>query len=109
MMDCVHFWMKSMKCVIHALSLEGETCWLIYLLDTLDITPNLRGSITVWLTSCLICLVWAALLMLNEQQFYLFGQIQTRSAIQWYVVSVLCNGIFKTWSSEIKICFKLEW
>jgi len=32
----------------------------------------LRGSITVHPTSCL-----AALLMLNEQQFNLFGQIQT--------------------------------
>ena len=31
----------------------------------------------VWLTSCLFCLDSAALLVLNEQQFYLFGQIQT--------------------------------
>ena len=38
---------------------------------------NLRGSITVLLTSCLFCLDSAALLMLNEQQIYLFGQIQT--------------------------------
>ena len=35
------------------------------------------GSITVHLTSCLFCLDSAALLMMNEQQFYLFGQIQT--------------------------------
>ena len=31
----------------------------------------------VWLTSCLFCLDSAALLKLNEQQFYLFVQIQT--------------------------------
>ena len=36
----------------------------------------LKGSITVWLTSYLFCLDSAAFLMLNEQQFYLFGQIQ---------------------------------
>ena len=35
------------------------------------------GSITVGLTSCLFCLNSAALLMLNEQQFYSFEQIQT--------------------------------
>ena len=34
---------------------------------------NLRGSITVRLTSCWFCLDSAALLMLNKQQFYLFG------------------------------------
>ena len=38
---------------------------------------NLRESITVPLSSCLFCLDSAALLMLNEKQFYLFGQIQT--------------------------------
>ena len=38
---------------------------------------NLRGSITVRVTSCLFCLDSAALLMFDEQQFYLFGQIQT--------------------------------
>ena len=38
---------------------------------------SLEGSITVWLTSCLFRLDSADLLMLNEQQFYLFGQIQT--------------------------------
>ena len=31
----------------------------------------------VWLTCCLVCLDSAALLMMNEQQFYLFDQIQT--------------------------------
>ena len=35
------------------------------------------GSITVQLTSCLFSLDSAALLMLNEQQFYLFCHIQT--------------------------------
>ena len=35
------------------------------------------GSITVQLTSWLFCLELAALLKLNEQQFYLFCQIQT--------------------------------
>ena len=36
----------------------------------------LRGSTTVRLTSSLFCLDSAALLMLNEKQFYLLGQIQ---------------------------------
>ena len=34
-------------------------------------------SITVQLTYCLFCVDSAALLMLNEQQFYVFGKIQT--------------------------------
>ena len=38
---------------------------------------NIRGSINVRLTSCLFCLDSAALLKLNEQQIYLFRQIQT--------------------------------
>ena len=36
-----------------------------------------RGSITVQLTSYLFCVDSAALPMLNEQQFYLLGQIKT--------------------------------
>ena len=44
-----------------------------------------RGSITVLLTSCFICLVSAALLMLNEQQIYLFSQIQAnQTGVQSY-------------------------
>ena len=35
------------------------------------------GRITVLLTSSLFCLDSAALLLLNEPQIYLFGQIQT--------------------------------
>ena len=35
-----------------------------------------RGSITVWLTSCSTGLYSAALLILNQQQIYLFGEIQ---------------------------------
>ena len=35
------------------------------------------GSITVWLTSCLFCLDSTALPTSIEQQFNLFGQIQT--------------------------------
>ena len=38
---------------------------------------NIKGNTTVRSTSCLFCLVSAALFMLNEQQFYPFGQIQT--------------------------------
>ena len=38
---------------------------------------NFRGSITVQLTSCLSCKDSAALLLLNEQKFYSFGQILT--------------------------------
>ena len=38
---------------------------------------NIWGSITLWLTFCLFCLNSAALLKLNEEQLYLFGQIQT--------------------------------
>ena len=37
----------------------------------------MRESFTVQLTSCLFGWHSAALLMLNEQQFYLFGHIQT--------------------------------
>ena len=37
----------------------------------------LRGSISVQLTSCLFYLDSSAFLMFNEEQFYLFGQIQT--------------------------------
>ena len=40
-------------------------------------TYFLRGSINVWLTSCSLYLDSAALLVLNLQQIYLFGQIQT--------------------------------
>ena len=42
---------------------------------------NLRGSITVQLTSSLTGLDSAALLVLNEQQFYLFCQIQTSQTV----------------------------
>ena len=42
-----------------------------------QVNNKLRGSITVRLTSCLFRLDSAALLMLNKQQFYLFGQTQT--------------------------------
>ena len=40
---------------------------------------NLRGNITVWLTSCLFCLDSVALLILNEHQLYLFDEIRTKS------------------------------
>ena len=41
--------------------------------DILTENTNLlcKGSITVWLTSCLICLLSSALLMTNEQHIYL--------------------------------------
>ena len=39
--------------------------------------PNLRGRITVQLTSYLIFLDSAGMLMLKEHQFDFFGQIQT--------------------------------
>ena len=42
-----------------------------------SVNTNLRGDITVPLTSCLFCLDSLALLMLNEQQFDMFDQIQT--------------------------------
>ena len=38
---------------------------------------QLKGSIIVQLNSCLFCLNSAALLMFNDQQFYLFSQFQT--------------------------------
>ena len=49
---------------------------------TLEVPPeniNLRGIITVWLTSCLFCLDSAAFLMLS--QLYLFSQIQTSQTV----------------------------
>ena len=71
---------------------------------------NIRGSITVQLTSCLFCLDSAALLMLNEQQFFLLGQTQTSSTGgQRYSdtlplkVSVLC-----TWTS-VSADFDTTW
>ena len=41
------------------------------------LTYFVKGSITVRLTSCFICLDSAALFMLNEHKNYLFGQIET--------------------------------
>ena len=70
--------------------------WSLTYLYLMTVNTNLKGSITEWLTSCLFCLGSAALLMLNEQQFYLFGQIQTSPTDgQLYsdtspMVSVLC-------------------
>ena len=37
---------------------------------------NFRGSITLQLTSCLLCLDSAALLMLNDLQFYFFKPVK---------------------------------
>jgi len=50
---------------------------------------NINLSITVRLTSYLFCLASAALLLLNEQQFYLLGQKQTSQTGGQPVVSVL--------------------
>ena len=53
---------------------------------------NLRGRITVQLTFILISFESAALVRLNEQQFYLFGQIQTSQAAgQPYCDTSLCG------------------
>ena len=61
--------------------------WSLTYLYLMTVNTNLKGSITEWLTSCLFCLGSAALLMLNEQQFYLFGQIQTsQTGGQQYVI-----------------------
>ena len=40
-------------------------------------THFVRESISVWLTSCFTCLDSVALLILNQQQIYFFGQIST--------------------------------
>ena len=45
--------------------------------DCQSIKTNLRGSITIWLTSCLLGFDSATLLLLNLQQLYLFVQIKT--------------------------------
>ena len=46
---------------------------------------NLRGSITVWLTSCLFCLESAVLLMLTVLLVLSnTNQSNWRSAVQWY-------------------------
>ena len=66
------------------------------ILEQIPENINFRGSITAKLTSSLFWLVSAALLILNEKQFYLFGQIQTsQTGGQQYngtspMVSVLC-------------------
>ena len=49
----------------------------LIILNQKTLTYFVRGSISVWLTSCLIRLDSAALLYSNDQQIYLFGQIQT--------------------------------
>ena len=41
------------------------------------LTYFIRGSITEWLASCMTGLDSAALLMINQQQIYLFSQNQT--------------------------------
>ena len=41
------------------------------------LTYFIRGSITVWLTSCFSCLDSTGLTMLNWQQIYLFGRFPT--------------------------------
>ena len=57
---------------------------------------NLRGNITVWLTSCLFCLDSVALLILNEHQLYLMKyepvkQEVRRTLILPPMVNVLCR------------------
>ena len=48
-------------------------------------TQFLRESMSLQLTSCFIALDSAALLMLNEQQIYLTGQIQaSQTGGLWY-------------------------
>ena len=51
---------------------EASFCW-----TDIPESTNWMGNITVQLTSCLFCFKLTALFKLNEQQFYLFGQIQT--------------------------------
>ena len=54
---------------------------------------------TVWLTSCLLCLDSATFVKLNEQQFYLFGQTQTsQTGGQPYSSDTFPNG-------ECSLCF----
>ena len=59
----------------------------IYLLHLCQCDPFYKGltmgSITAGLTTCLFCLESAALLMLNEQQFYLFGAVQWHIPLWW--------------------------
>ena len=47
----------------------------------IPVNANLRGRITVQLTSCLFYLGSAALLKLKEYRFYLFGQILTSQTV----------------------------
>ena len=57
---------------------EGEISKLeLSITSTKAENTNLRESITVFLASCLFWLDSAAVLLLNEQQFFLFGQIQS--------------------------------
>ena len=56
---------------------ECSVTWLDYFWNVSAENTNLRWSLTVRLTSCVVCLDSAALFLFNEQQFYLFGQIQT--------------------------------
>ena len=56
--------------------MKGERKCSSSCLNQRTFTYFVTGSITVRLTSCFICLVSAALLLLNEEHIYLFGQIQ---------------------------------
>ena len=78
---------------------------------------DIRGSITQYPTSCLFCLDSSALLMVNEQKFYLFGQIQTSQTGGQLYSDTYPNGecsLFKTafYSSKInshlRSCTKMK-
>ena len=92
----------------------GQSCWVRPVQTSCNLLrlyskilgrqTNLRGSITVRLTK--LCLDSAALLMLNEQQqLFLFSQIQTsQTGCQPYsdlppMVSFVCSGNFAVFQS----------
>ena len=52
---------------------------------------NFKGSIAVWLTSCLFCLDSAALLMLNKQHFYLTHHSYTRGKFRCSKVMIVSS------------------
>ena len=58
----------------------------------------IRGSNTVWLTSCSTGLDSADLLMFNQRQIYLFGQIQSQTGGHLYSDTFPCKYLSRVFS-----------
>ena len=82
------------------------------MLTKLSLQPETtKGEVSLEQPTCLFCLDSAALLLLNEQQFYLFGQIQTylmsnrRSAVEWYFPLLWVLSVYRSRYLFAYCCF----